>query len=703
MAIKFGGVKSGVKLKEVSTDELNIVIADTVTENPDNPYYIFLLDNVPDILSKNTLLKEINKVCKEYLVLLCTDIIWHESDLKGNGIANFFVKHRSKWRKYVNYKGRHNSGIMCFGQAMYSINECADIQTTDFIADDFVWSYYYMGHQLWNCDSYIYPVFGVKQLWPKVDQSLSSTNWKTRFTLAQMKKMVNPRSRVYKPMLDEPVIHKVTSKEEADKLFFDNMNQFLVAWDTETSGLTFYKDSHKKYKNIADILSPCVKDHIHCLTVCWDGIHGYYIPIEYVDLDLMVENFMSCQHNTGANPKFDIKMFWEMGAPHKLMVTDATDIAAHAIHSDRPKGLKPQSFYFTQFGGYELALDKWKKETGCDNYSKIPDEVQVPYATMDAISTWQAQVKLWELMDYDDKLHPNEKMPDWTIRRWYEQQMMTIYTDACETEFHGIYVNWDLMNKNRTWMQNDCAEKHQKLRELWGLPNNFNITSTVELGKAFEKLGFPEHGRNKQGIYSTDGDAIAAWKREGMPGVDLLDEVRTELTTCNSFLGYIASDGNPRGWLSYIKNHMDEDGSVRIHHNYNVMGTTSFRFIGNNPNFQNVPTNGKYAPLVKRCVDTPPSDLFILTSESGKEYRLPAFELVYVLRENNERTYVRASEVKESDTIIENDEMPTIISYEITKQEDGHYVLPRDILFCTNDKEAIKEVVESELGSKVAS
>ena len=188
-----------------------------------------------------------------------------------------------------------------------------------------------------------------------------------------------------------------------------------------------------------------------------------------------------------------------------------------------------------------------------------------------------------------------------------------------------------------------------------------------------------------------------------MSGVDLLDEVRTELTTCNSFLGYIASDGSPRGWLSYIKNHIDEDGSVRIHHNYNVMGTTSFRFIGNNPNFQNCPTNGKYAPLVKRCVDTPPSDLFILTSESGKEYRLPAFELVYVLRENNERTYVRASEVKESDTIIENDEMPTVISYEITKQANGHYVLPRDILFCTNDKTAIKEAVESELGSKVAS
>ena len=100
-------------------------------------------------------------------------------------------------------------------------------------------------------------------------------------------------------------------------------------------------------------------------------------------------------------------------------------------------------------------------------------------------------------MDYDDKLHPNEKMPDWTIRRWYEQQMMTIYTDACETEFHGIYVNWDLMNKNRTWMQNDCAEKHQKLRELWGLPNNFNMVkhlknldslNTEEINKVFTQL-----------------------------------------------------------------------------------------------------------------------------------------------------------------------------------------------------------------------
>lgn len=693
MAFKFGGVKSGRKLSEMATETLEYVLKDTVSDNPEEPYYIFLLDNKPDILTEKSLIKELDKQYKNYLVLLSCNIIWAPTDLKGNGIADFFVKHRSNWRKYVNYKGRHVTAIMAFGQALYSINESADIMTSDFIADDFVWPYYYMGHQLWKCDSYVYPVHGVRDLWPRVEKSLSSINWKTRFFFAQLKRMGNPRTRVYHPNLEEPKLIKVNSKEECDKLFKDNMNAFLCCWDTETSGLCFYKNSRVKYKNIEDVLTDYGKDKIHCLTITWDGLNGYYIPIEYVDLKLFVDNVMSCEHNAGANPKFDIKMFWEMGADKRLMVTDATDIAAHGIHSDRPKGLKPQAFYFTQFGGYDNALDKWKKETGCDNYSKIPEEILMPYATLDAITTYQAMMQLWELMDYDDKMHPNEKMPDWTIRRWYEKQMMTIYTNACETEYYGIFINWDLMNKNREWMQKDIAEKHQQLREIWKLPYDFNITSTVELGKAFEKLGFPEHGRSKQGFYSTDGDAIAAWIREDIPGMKLLDEVRTENTTCNSFLGYVDDkSGEAKGWLQFVKNHRDEDGSVRIHHSYNVMGTTSFRFIGVAPNFQNVPTNGKYAPLVKRCVDTPPADLIVLESESGTKYRVAEFELV-----NTQDGYKRAKDVLETDTIIEDDLLhPPVIRYDITKQEDGHYVLPKNILFETDDKKEIYNNVSAD-------
>lgn len=687
MAIKFGGVKSGIKLNELSSEKLNVVLVDTVKENSYNPYYIFLLDNIPDVLSKNLLIKEINKVCKEYLILLSCDKLWYQNDLRGNGIAQFFVNHRSNWRKYVDYKGRHVSAIIPFGQALYSINESADIMTSDFIADDFVWPYYYMGNYLWRCDSYIFPVFGIKDLWPRVEKSLSSVNWKTRFSIKQFERATSSEERLYKPDFRKPEFQKINSKEECDKLFNDNMNAFLVAWDTETSGLTFYKNSRRKYLNVEDVLTSTEKDKIRCLTISFDGIKGYFIPIEYVDLNLFVKCIMSAKHNTGANPKFDIKFFYELGASRDLMVTDATDMAAHAIHSDRSKGLKPQAFFFTPHGGYETELDKWRKETKCDDYSKIPEEVLLPYATMDSIVTWQVQYQLFFLIDYLDKKIKNTKIPEWTIRRWYEEQMMTIYQCAVETEYNGIYVNWDLMNKHREIMQKDVQEKHQKLREIWNLPNDFNITSVDELGKAFEKMGFPEHGRNKKGLYSTDEDAVSSWIREGLPGVDLLSEVRNELTVCNSFLGYITDKNEAKGWLQYIQKH--DDGTVRIHHSYNVMGTTSFRFIGTNPNFQNIPARGKFAPYIKMCIDTPPADLYIFTSDSGTEYKLSEFE--YIL---TRRGYVQAKDLVDNDVIIENNKYPTVLKYEITKQNDGKYKHTPGILFQTIDSELIKKSLE---------
>src|SRR5574344_1369899 len=265
------------------------------------------------------------------------------------------------------------------------------------------------------------------------------------------------------------------------------------------------------------------------------------------------------------------------------------------------------------------------------------------------------------------------------MRRWYETQLMEIYRDVIKAEYRGIYVNYELMAKYREEMQNDIADKESQLRSLWKLDNSFNLYSTTEIGKLFEKLGFPEHGRNKAGLYITDDNAMGAWIRENQPGVKVLSDLRTEKTSLNSFIGGASAedsddDEDIKGWEQFIYHH-PEDGSYKVQQSYLVMGTETYRFIGKDPNFQNIPTRNKYAGYVKKCIDTPPADLYTIVGDSGKEYNIAEFELVYT--NEGYKTAKECFSNMRRLSFIENDpEHPAVLRCGFDKQEDGSFKTP---------------------------
>ena len=364
----------------------------------------------------------------------------------------------------------------------------------------------------------------------------------------------------------------------------------------------------------------------------------------------------------------------------RVNVTDATDRLAHCITSEVKSGLKPLAYRYTPFGGYDIKLDKWKKETKCEDYTKIPTEILSKYATMDAIATWRIQVELWLLVDEIDRKFPNEKYPEWTIRRWYETQCMEIYKEICNVEWRGIYVNKELMDKYRDEITKDLDEKEAELRKIWGVGPDFNIGSTTEVGKLFERLGWECFGRNDAGVYLTNDEAMGAWIRQNMPGAALLAEWRTERTSRNSFLGIIDDKGQETGWLQYIYHdksdgNPEEGGSYKVQQSYLVMGTETYRFIGKDPNFQNIPTRNKYAGYVKKCIDTPPADLYTIVGDSGKEYNIAEFELVYT--NEGYKTAKECFSNMRRLSFIENDpEHPAVLRCGFDKQEDGSFKTP---------------------------
>lgn len=660
----FGGIKENAKAKDLkkAEDMIDVMVYDHRTDLGE--YYIFLLDKNPNEATKQLILKRIqNAGYLNYVVLNAVDCKYNKDDLKGEGLTDFMCKHRSAWRSYLNDKnGNHCKAIMSFGPAMYSINGSSDIMVGDFYDDQMLHPYYYMGHEIFKYDTFIYPVDGIDDLYPVLKNSSNSVNFKTKFFFAQLENMKKKESWV--PNLTDPRYVVINSKEEADEMFRNNMNAKLVAFDTETNGLKYYEN------------------YIHCLTICWDGITGYYVPWKFVDTKLFADNVMSCEHRTGANPKFDLKFFWQHGVPRYVNVTDATDRLSHCISSELKSGLKPLAYRYTPFGGYDIKLDQWKKQTKCNDYTKIPTDILSKYATMDAIATWRIQIELWLLVDEIDRKFPNEKYPEWTIRRWYETQCMEIYKEICNVEYRGIYVNTKLMDKYRDELTADLAAKEAELRKLWNVPADFNIGSTTEVGRLFEQMGWECFGRNDAGVYLTNDEAMGAWIRQGKPGAALLAEWRTERTSRNSFLGIIDEKGEKTGWLQYIYNdkwdgNPDEGGTNRVQQSYLVMGTETYRFIGKDPNFQNIPTRNKYAGYVKKCIDTPPADLYIIESSNPDtpDYELAEFELVWT----NEG-YKTAKECFANPRrlrFIEDDpEHAPVLRMGFDKQEDGSYKTP---------------------------
>lgn len=667
MPFMFGGVKENMKAKDLkkSEDMVPTVILDHLSDKGD--YYIFLLDKNPSDAIKQLILKRITDAgISNYMLLNAVDCKYKKEDLKGGGLTDFMVDHRSSWRSYLNdNNGKKCRAIMCFGPAMYSINGSADIVSNDFYDTKMLYPYYYMGHEIYKYDTYIFPVDGLDDLYPVLKNSSNTINFKTKFFFEQLKNMTGQYS--WKPNTTDPTYVAINSKEEADKVFKDNMNMNLVAFDTETNGLKFYEN------------------YIHCLTICWDGMTGYYIPWNLVDKKLFEDNLMSCRHRTGANPKFDLKFFWNEGVSRKVNVTDATDRLAHCISSELKSGLKPLAYRYTPFGGYDIKLDKWKKETKCNDYTKIPTDILAKYATMDAIATWRIQTELWLLVDEIDRKFPNEKYPEWTIRRWYETQMMEIYKEIVNVEYKGIYVNNDLMNKYRDELTDDLNKKEAELKKIWNVDASFNIGSTTEVGKLFERLGWPCYGRNDAGVYLTNDEAMNAWIRDDMPGAKMLAEWRTERTSRNSFLGIIDDKGEKTGWLQYIYHNKndgnpEEGGTYKVQQSYFVMGTETYRFIGKDPNFQNIPTRNRYAKYVKKCIDTPPADLYTITGKDGKEYQLAEFELVYT--NEGYKTAKECFENMRRLQFIEDDpNNPPIKKISFDRQEDGSYKKPGEEWF----------------------
>lgn len=684
MAFNFGSKNTSLSSK-VKIDKDTTVITDCVFYNhfdPSEDYYLFLLESPPidfnyDTKTSPMLETTIKKISamgyKSYIIATATIVYFDKEKFKR--VYDFMDTFKSNWRDLLNYNGVTPKAIMPFGAALHAVNKGTHL-TTDCFYDSWMnKSYYYLNDEFigkYNC--FIYPVDNFEEIYRKAFRTDSQVNWKTRFFWEQLLTMLTKSKELPLDMRPYQLIRCTDGmdisqeettgrmiKHSAKDILTSLLNSDVLAWDTETDSVSWVKGTTVK-----------------CITMTNDGQKGYYIPFDSVILKdpelvkLLVQVFYTCKTMVGANIKFDLhwlKKFIPELDFFKIQKIDDVGQLSHCLNSDRTKGLKPLSYFYTYFGGYDNELDEFKTKTKVSNYTLIPDRILYKYATLDAIVTWrvfQAELAHARKLDTD---FPNEKPIDkcsetegkWGFERWYSDFMVPAYPVFAQMEHEGICIDYEYQCEVREKLEKNIQDIQEKLSKIWNVPKDFDFGSTQKLGILFEKLGWPCIEKDKAGkYYATSEKCILEWQRQNMPGINELIDLRKNKSFLITFIGTKETkDSEATGWEQFV-HYNPERNEYIINHSYNIMGTSTFRHIARDPNFQNIPTHSKLAKEIKRCITVPNTLHYTITSDDGTVFEGGELDTVEV--ENRGRVHL--NEVLETDNVIPNSFVKYVSEYD---------------------------------------
>ena len=608
-----------------------------------------------------------------------------EKELKG--LTAFYTSHDSGWFdeiiKPARAKGMVADVVIPFGAALYQITKTG----TDFTVEDLIYpafeNYVYIGHGwIGDYDCFLFPQYSILDIFcPGTPSKVELSGWKMNFMISVFRKIAAHKYQLPDDMSTPDLkeiganydTDKAAGKKEVEDFLKAHFNEEICAFDLETSGFNQWKCK------------------IRCITMAFDSATGYYIEWKIFAenpelIDLLSEMMLTCKNRVTVNGKFDIKFLWVNGLSTDVTVTEDAMTLCHVLCSGRKKGLKTQTFFWTPHGGYDHKLDLYrdslKKEGIKDpSYYDIPKNLLFVYATMDSVMTvrvWLAGLK--RLHKFDEE-YPTEKPIEhtgghaYTAYEWYKF-VMKIYPIICKMEYEGLCLDEHVIELHRDIFRKKIETAKDQLGEIFKnvtvdgkrVDRNYEFGSTTKLGKLLEAAGWACYGKSAAGGYETSGDCFLEWKRDGQKGVAELTAFRKANVCLKTYLGNLETKVNQKtgvvtkawsGWPQYWIHH--PDGSLRLHCDFGVCATETFRMISSEPNLQNVPTHSQEGSITKMAFTTPPAPMITVIAKDHPN--LKDFEVTQLGVINTARGYVAALALTKDDKIVDiGDE--TVLEYD---------------------------------------
>jgi DNA polymerase I-like protein with 3'-5' exonuclease and polymerase domains len=425
-----------------------------------------------------------------------------------SGLARYFYENtRSDLKEWL----KPDAPIVAVGRAVYAATFDTDIQVQGFYDSVFNNTFFYSPF----VNNRVYPIDAISKIcgFGRPDQKTGEPiyyydRWETYFAKKQIERAVKAGDC------------SIARKKPIQYILVDNPNDWLerhtrsvpdnelwTAVDSETGGF--------------DKLSDPIGD----VTISFDGWTAYYLAWKNINPWRFYE-FLKAHKIIGANLKFDFLFFMFHGVGKDIQIAWDTMIAGHLLNEMRSNSLKAHAFFYTNYGGYDIELEKYKwKYQGLQSYLQIPDSIRIPYACMDAAIAYQ----VWLAQVRDMKKEPD-------LWNYYHKYALPMLKVVVKMEYKGFDIDWNKVAEVGGCIQENIKNALSEVRRAFNKPD-LNPNKKQELGKFIESLGWPCINRTKSGGYRVSKKEFAEWEKQGHYEVKTLNEYSKWVIVWNTFIG----------------------------------------------------------------------------------------------------------------------------------------------------------------------
>jgi DNA polymerase-1 len=356
----------------------------------------------------------------------------------------------------------------------------------------------------------------------------------------------------------------ITDVKELNRVLNTLDKETIVAFDTETTGLDYEKDSLVGF------------------SFSFNDSEAYYVPIAHfylgvqdqISLDDATRAIRKIfnSHVVGHNIKFDLHFVTRFLKDDNLDIYADSMIMAWLINPESALSLDKLA---DKLLNHTMVAFKDTVKKG-DTFASVELEDACKYAAEDAFITLKLYNLFLEMLELQNAKHLIQEARDVEI---------PFIKTLLKMEKIGIEVNSSFLEEFLVEVKDTLSALTKDIYSLAG--SEFNINSTQQLGVIlFEHLGLPSGKKTKTG-YSTNEQVLSSLKgsHEIIPYLLEYREVYKLFST------YI----EPLLKLSH------EDKNSRIHTSFVQTGTATGRLSSKNPNLQNIPTRTKLGTKIREA------------------------------------------------------------------------------------------------------
>ena len=356
----------------------------------------------------------------------------------------------------------------------------------------------------------------------------------------------------------------ITDTSELNRVLNTLTKETLVAFDTETTGLDYEKDSLVGF------------------SFGFNDTEAYYVPFAHFYLGVpdqvskedaarAIRKIFNSRV-VGHNIKFDLHFISRFLEDDSLEVYADSMILAWLINPESALSLDKLSDALLNHSMVAFKDTVKKGET----FASVELEDACKYAAEDAFITLKLYYLFLEKLELQSAKHLIDEARD--------VEFPFIKT-LLKMEKEGIEVNSSFLEKFLVEVKETLSDLTKRIYSLAG--SEFNINSTQQLGVIlFEHLGLPVGKKTKTG-YSTNEQVLSSLK----DAHEIIPSLLEYRAVYKLFSTYI----EPLLKLSR------ENTNSRVHTSFIQTGTATGRLSSKNPNLQNIPTRTKLGAKIREA------------------------------------------------------------------------------------------------------